>query len=222
MLLYDIVPAQLGRPTVVVLHGLGDNRNGFKPVVPMLGLPGWGFCFVQAPDAYYDGFSWFDLGLERGMRVDADGVARSHRELLALLDHLEAAHHLPCERLALLGFSQGCLMALEVTLRHPRALLATVAISGWVHRESDWPGQFGAAVSQQRILCTHGLDDQVVPIDLARPRVAALKRLGVDLIWAEYAKAHSLDPDEELPDIRRHLLDAAAHPPPCAAPGASA
>lgn len=222
MLTYDLVPAQPGKPTVVILHGLGDSKEGFKPVVPMLGLPGWGFCFVQAPDVYYDGFSWFDLGLDQGVRVDADGVARSHRELVALLAHLEARHGLPCEQLALIGFSQGCLMALEVALRHPRPLLATVAISGWLHREADWPAQFGSSARMQRILCTHGLDDQVVHISLARPRIAALKRLGLDLVWAEYDKAHSLDPDEELPDIRRHLLDAAAHPPKAMPPGASA
>ncbi len=220
MLVHDLIPAKAGMPTAVILHGLGDSKDGWKPVVPMLGLAGWGYCFVQAPDAYYDGFSWFDLGLEQGVRVDADGVQRSHRELLALIAHLES-RGLPCERLALIGFSQGCLMALETTLRHPRPFLATVAISGWIHRSSDWPGQFGAAVRQQRILCTHGLDDQVVQIALARPRISALKQLGVDIMWSEYGKAHSLDPDEELPDIRRHLLDAAAHPPIVPAPGAT-
>ncbi len=222
MLAYDLTPAQPGQPTAVVLHGLGDSKDGWKPVAPMLGLPGWGFCFVQAPDAYYDGWSWFDLDLDGRMRVDADGVSRSHRELLALLTHLEKAHGLPCERLALIGFSQGCLMALETALRHPRAFLAVVAISGWLHREADWPAQLGAAAKAQRILCTHGLDDDVVPIALARPRIALLKSLGLDVLWAEYAKAHGLDPDEELADIRRHLLDAAASPRIVPTSGASA
>jgi phospholipase/carboxylesterase len=222
MLAYDLILASAGKTTAVILHGLGDSKDGWKPVAPMLGLDGWGFCFVQAPDAYYDGFSWFDLGLEQGVRVDAAGVERSRRELVALLAHLESAQGLPCERLALIGFSQGCLMTLEVALRHPRPFLAVVAISGWLHREADWPAQFGAAARSQRILCTHGLDDTVVRIDLARPRIALLKRLGLDVQWAEYAKAHSLDPDEELGDIRRHLLDAAAHPPQPPAPGATA
>ncbi len=220
MLLYDLIPAKPGHPTALILHGLGDSKDGWKPVVPMLGLSGWGFCFVQAPDVYYDGYSWFDLGLEQGVRVDADGLLRSHRDLVALIAHLETTRGLPCEQLALIGFSQGCLMVLETALRHPRPFLATVAISGWIHRESDWPGQFGPAAMQQRILCTHGLDDQVVQIALARPRIAALKHLGLDIQWAEYGKAHSLDPDEELPDIRRHLLDAAADPPIVPPPGA--
>jgi len=222
VLTYDLLPAAPGQPTAVVLHGLGDSKEGWKALAPELALPGWGFCFVQAPVPYYGGWSWFDIELGERIRVDSAGVARSTRELTDLLAHLEAAHALPCERLALIGFSQGCLMALEVALRHPRPFLVVVAISGWLHREADWPEQFGAAARRQRILCTHGLDDEVVRIDLARPRVALLKRLGLDVLWAEYAKPHGLDPYEELGDIRRHLLDAAAHPPQPAAPGATA
>lgn len=222
MLTYDFTPAQPGKPTALVLHGLGDSKEGWKPVAPMLGLAGWGFCFVQAPDDYYGGFSWFDIALGERIAVNAAGVERSWRELSTLLAHLESAHALPCERLALIGFSQGCLMALELALRHPRPFLAVVAISGWLHREADWPAQFGAAARSQRILCTHGLDDTVVPITLAQPRINLLKRLGIDVQWAEYAKPHGLDPDEEVGDIRRHLLDAAAHPPQPPAPGATA
>ena len=209
MLLYDLVPPAPGKPVVVVLHGLGDSKEGWKPVAPMLGLDGWGWCFVQAPDPYGPGWSWYDINFE-GMRVDPRQVARSHQLILELLDHLAAAHGIAGERIALMGFSQGCLMTLETVLRHPRPFLAAVAISGWRFRDTDWPAGFGAAMQQQRLLVTHGRHDRVVSIDLARPRIARLKSLGVPLTWAEYDKEHGLDPDEEIRDIRRHLLDAAA------------
>ena len=99
-------------------------------------------------------------------------------------------------------------MALELTLRHPRRFLAAVAISGWLHREADWPAAFGAALPQQRILATHGRWDPLVPIELARPRIERLRALGAPVAWAEYDKEHGLDPESELADIRSHLLDA--------------
>lgn len=222
MLAYDLVPGRPGAPVAMVLHGLGDSKAGWKPVAPMLGLDGWGWCFVQAPDAYGPGYSWFDLALGESLEVDADGVRRSHRELLELIAHLETAHGIPCERLAVIGFSQGCLMALETVLRHPRPFLAAVAISGWLHREDEWPAGFGAALPRQRILATHGRLDPVVPMALAAPRIAHLRSLGAPVAWAEYDKDHTLDPDEELADIRRHLLDAAASVPQGPAPGAHA
>lgn len=222
MLAHDLVPGRPGAPTALVLHGLGDGKEGWKPVAPLLRLDGWGWCFAQAPDPYGPGWSWFDLDLGGDVRVDAAGVRRSHRELLALLAHLEEVRGIPCERIAVLGFSQGCLMTLETVLRHPRPFLAAVAISGWLHREDEWPAGFGAALPRQRVLVTHGRHDPVVPMALAAPRIARLRALGAPLAWAEYDKDHTLDPDEEAADIRRHLLDAAAGPPQGAAPGAHA
>jgi phospholipase/carboxylesterase len=219
-LVFDVLPGQPGAPLALVLHGLGDSKDGWKPVAPMLGLDGWGWCFVQAPDTYGPGWSWFDLDLDGPVRVDADGVARSYRELLDLLALLEQTHGMPCERIAPIGFSQGCLMTLELVLRHARPFLASVAISGWLHREADWPAGFGPALPRQRLLVTHGRQDPVVPLSLAQPRIARLRQLGVGLHWAEYDKTHTLDPDEELLDIRRHLLDAALSPPQGPAPGA--
>lgn len=207
MLVHDLVPPKPGKPLAVILHGLGDSKDGWKPVAPMIGLDGWGWCFVQAPRPYGPGWSWFDLSLGEDMRVDPAQVADSHRRILELLADLEERGH-PCERIALLGFSQGCLMTLETVLRHPRPFLAAVAISGWVQRESDWPAGFGAAIAQQRLLVTHGRWDDVVPIDLARPRIEGLRRHGVALTWGEYDKDHGLDPAEELGDIHAHLLDA--------------
>lgn len=207
MLVHDLVRPAPGRPLCLVLHGLGDSKEGWKAVAPMLGLDGWGWCFVQAPDGYDVGYSWFDLDLGR-MHVDAAQVRRSHGLLLGLLAHLEAAEGLPCERIALVGFSQGCLMTLETVLRHPRRFLAAIGISGWLHRDEDWPSGFGPALAQQRLLVTHGRWDPLIPIALARTRIERLRRLGVPLLWAEYDKEHSLDPHEEVPDLRAHLLDA--------------
>ena len=206
-LVHDLVLPKPGKPLCLVLHGLGDCKEGWKPVAPMFGLDGWGWAFVQAPRRYGEGWSWFELDIERMQSVPSQ-VAHSHALVLELLDHLERTQGLPCERIALLGFSQGCSLALETVLRHPRRLLATLAISGWVNCEADWPAGFGAALPGQRLLVTHGRWDPLIPIDLARPRIARLKGLGVPLTWAEYDKEHGLDPDRELPDLRAHLLDA--------------
>jgi phospholipase/carboxylesterase len=221
-LICDLALPKPGLPLAVVLHGLGDTRQGWQPVAPMLGLDGWGWCFAEAPDPYHGGASWFDLDLDAEVRVDAAGVRRSHALLVELLASLESRHGIACEQVALLGFSQGCLMALEVALRHPRPLLATVAISGWLHREDEWPAAFGPALQRQRILATHGRLDPVVPYGLAERRVRRLQALGAPIRWQAYDKEHGLDPEDELPAIRRHLLDAAATPPQPAAPAPGA
>ena len=59
------------------------------------------------------------------------GVQRSRKLLFDLLDDLRAKG-LPAEQITLGGFSQGCLMSIEVGLRYPHRLAGIVGISGWV------------------------------------------------------------------------------------------
>lgn len=206
-LVYDLEPPAPGRPLLVVLHGLGDDRRGWRSVVPMLGLAGWGVCYAQAPDPYGDGWSWFDIDLGPPLVVDAAGVARSHRCLVRLLAELAERTATPPSRIALLGFSQGGLLTLEVALRHAEPLLAAVCICGWLHRAADWPAALGRAAAAQRLLCLFGRYDPLVPPALARPPLSALARYGVRIVCEEHETAHGVN-DAGLASIRRWLLDA--------------
>ena len=204
MLVHDIVAQGNPSTWVLVLHGLGDSKQGWKPVADYLRAPGTGWIFVQAPDAYYDGWSWFDLQLP-DPRPDQATVARSLIRLRELLNHLETTRGIRAEQLALMGFSQGCLMVLELALTHPHRFAGVIGISGWVNRLADYPAAFGAAARQQCILMTHGTADQVIPIAVTRPQAQQLQRLGLDLTWREFPKAHGLDPDVEIGVIREFL-----------------
>ena len=65
-----------------------------------------------------------------------------------------------------------------------------------------YPAALGPAAREQAILMTHGRYDGLLPIDLVREQAQALKALGLDLAWAEYDKDHTLDPEDEVADIR--------------------
>lgn len=201
-LVYDLVPTPGARRWVVMLHGLGDSKEGWKPVAPMLGLRDVGWIFVQAPDAYGPGWSWFEFR-GPGNPPDGAGIVRSRGLLRDLLATLETVHGIPCEQIILMGFSQGCLMTLDVALRHDRRFAAVVGLSGWVFGLEGYPADFGQA--RQRIFLAHGLYDGVIPITRTRPQAERLRSLGVDLTWVEYEVDHGLDPEEEIADLRAFL-----------------
>ena len=79
-------------------------------------LPWLNYLLVNAPDDYYGGFSWYDITGNH-----APGVLRSRKLLFDLLDDLRARGY-PTEQTTLGGFSQGCLMAIDVALRYPHRL----------------------------------------------------------------------------------------------------
>ena len=208
MLIYDVVPPRR-RPRreaafhCLVLHGLGDSMAGWMPAAPLFDLPEVGWVFANAPDEYYGGYSWFDLG-ER-MQPDPAGVLRSRAALAGLIDQLLGELAIPSTRLFVMGFSQGCLMAIELALRGQHAFAGVVGISGWVHAIEDYPGSLAPVAPRQHLLLTHGLLDPMLPIDLVRAQATRLQELGLDVTWREYRKDHTLDPAMEVGDIRRWL-----------------
>ena len=70
-----------------------------------------------------------------------DDVRASAEALRGLLAHLEEAHRIPAERLFIMGFSQGCLMTLELGLTHHRRFAGLIGISGWVFDHFGVSGQ---------------------------------------------------------------------------------
>src|ERR1700679_705931 len=128
MLHRELVPARKknSRRLMVMLHGLGDSIEGYRWLPEALDLPWLNYLLVNAPDEYYGGFSWFDYP-----NAIAPGILRSRKLLFELLDDLRAKNF-PADQITLAGFSQGCLMTIDVGLRYPHKFAGLVGISGWV------------------------------------------------------------------------------------------
>ena len=206
MLSHSLLPPPLGGPAThhcLILHGLGDSQAGWKPVAPMLGVPGLGFVFADAPRPYYDGFAWFDLTADLSFK---DEQIRASRVLLdELITALLLRLGIPSERLFLLGFSQGALMVMDTALRASRVYAGVIGISGFLAMLDEYPQAFGVALPSQHLLMTHGRADTLLPLARVRAQVQRLNALGLAIGWREYDKAHTLDPSRELPDLRAFI-----------------
>src|SRR5437867_9402512 len=130
MLELELIPARNpgsgSTRLMVMLHGLGDSMEGYRWLPEALGLPWLNHALVNAPDEYYGGFSWYDFAHDK-----RPGIVRSRKLLFALMDELRG-RGFPTEQTTFGGFSQGCLMAIEVGLRYPHRLAGVVGISGYV------------------------------------------------------------------------------------------
>ncbi|MGB7768083.1 MAG: serine esterase [Verrucomicrobiia bacterium] len=196
MLHNELVPARgkNSRRLMVMLHGLGDSIEGYRWLPEAMDLPWLNYLLVNAPDEYYGGYSWFDLN------DLVPGVQRSRKLLFELLDDLRA-RGFPAEQITFGGFSQGCLMAVEVGLRYPHWLAGVVGISGWVCELEKLLKELSPVARQQRLLMTHGTSDPLLPIDQVLPQIPLLKAAGINLEWREFAKPHTMI-EEEIAVVR--------------------
>jgi phospholipase/carboxylesterase len=159
---------------VLLLHGVGaDGADLIGLAGPLAAaLPRAAFWAPDAPepcDFAPWGRQWFALG-EREPHVLLAGARRAGPWLAAQAARVAAEHGVA--RIALLGFSQGAMVALQAGLRMVPAPAAIVAIAG---RALDAE----AITARPPVLLLHGAADEVVPAVASRAAEAALARAGV-------------------------------------------
>ena len=200
MLHTELVPAaEKSSRLMVMLHGLGDSIEGYRWWPEAMNLPWMNYLLVNAPDEYYGGYSWFDYPDDI-----VPGVLRSRKMLFELLDDLRAKNF-PTEQTTLAGFSQGCLMTVDVGLRYPHRFAGLLGISGWVFDLENLVKNLTPVARQQRLLITHGTDDSLIPVEKVRPQIPPLKAAGLNVEWREFPKAHTIHGETEMAVIRNFV-----------------
>lgn len=202
MLTTELIPAQkpIGNRLMVVLHGLGDSMEGYRFLPEALRIPWLNYLLVNAPDSYYGGFSWYDFAGQPG-----PGVERSRKLLFQLLDELQTKGF-AANDIMLFGFSQGCLMSMEVALRYPKKLAGIVGVSGYLFEPTQLLAELSPVAREQRMLMTHGTNDPIIPMEDVRTDVAMMNEMGVRIDWKEFRKVHTIAGEIELSVIREFVL----------------
>ena len=189
---------------MIVLHGLGDSVAGYHWLPAAMGYPWLNYLLVNAPDRYYTGFSWYPLDGEAGPSIE-----RSRKLLFELLDQMQDKGF-AAEKTMVFGFSQGCLMAIELGARYPHVLAGIIGVSGYVHEPERLIHELSPQARQQRFLITHGTRDPLIPVESVRPQMEMLRQAGLRIDWREYAKAHTIDENSELTALRDFVRESYA------------
>ena len=167
---------------VILLHGVGADGNDLIGLAPMLsqGLPDAEFLAPNAPepcDMAPVGYQWFSLQ-DRSADVIEAGVRAAAPLVDKFIDDNCAIRQITPDRVALFGFSQGCMMSLFVGLRRQTAIAAVLGYSGALVA----PGKLAAEiVSRPPVLLVHGEADPVVPHQMLAAAQAGLEAAGVDV-----------------------------------------
>jgi phospholipase/carboxylesterase len=180
-------------PAVILLHGRGANEED------LVGLAG-GFdkrlmiLSVRAPFPFsYDGgYTWYDIG---ALGAPEPRMFRESSERLEQFIH-DAQQQYPIDpgRLILLGFSMGTAMALTFALSHPDVPCGVIAHSGYLPEQTHLMYAWDR-LSACRFLITHGVDDPVIPVFLARRAKELFQAARASLTYKEYDGGHEITPE---------------------------
>jgi phospholipase/carboxylesterase len=204
---------------VVLLHGYGANGEDLIALADAwrTRLPQAAFVSPNAPErlpfAGAAGFQWFHLTL-RDPEEYIRGAVAVAPALDRFLDRELARYRLDARRLALVGFSQGTMMALHVGLRRKATPAAIVGFSGVI----AGPDRLGAELAcRPPIQLIHGAADELIPLEACELTREVLAASGVPVEWHIRPNlGHGIDPEGLAfagSFLAQHLIGGRAEPP---------
>jgi len=201
---------------VVLCHGFGAPATDLVPLAFELFAMAEQlseevhFVFPAAPlslddQGMYGGRAWWHLDVNELMNAIASGEIRIMRDnmppelpaarerLAALLKDVQQQINLPINRFVLGGFSQGAMVATDLTLRLDESPAALVIFSGTLLGEKEWkplmPARRGMPVLQ-----SHGRYDSILPFIAAEWLRDMLIEAGLDVEFIDFAGDHTIPP----------------------------
>ncbi|MGH2343484.1 alpha/beta hydrolase [Segnochrobactraceae bacterium EtOH-i3] len=168
------------RSLVILLHGVGSCGADLAPLGELwaAALPTTDFAAPDGPFAFdqgSDGRQWFSI---RGVTEEnrAARVVEARAAFDRILTETAAAHGLADhpERVALVGFSQGSIMALDGLASGRWPVAGVVAFSGRLASPEPFAPPAGA-----RAVLIHGADDPIMPVETSADAETRLKAAGV-------------------------------------------
>lgn len=193
-------------PLVIFLHGFGSNEEdlfGIKDALPST----WTYLSARAPTPVQpNGFRWFAKTPGDG---DYDGVtADLHSSAQLIKDFVgqaTAKYHTQPDRVFLVGFSQGAIMAYEVALRDPQLVRGIAALSGSVLPVLKAELKPDQRLNNLAIFIGHGTLDQALPYASATRANEVLVGLGLKPEFHGYPGMNHTVSEAEVQDLKAWL-----------------
>jgi phospholipase/carboxylesterase len=184
-------------PTILTLHGRGANALDLLGLAPMLCggkllmiCPQGPLETPIGPEAV--GYAWYPMSM--GGPPDVDAILSSQKKLLDFLDECVKRYPIDPKKLALLGFSQGGVMAYSLALALPERFAALAVLSSWLPKELVPRLNINDVVQSLPALVQHGTQDPMIEVTRARDSVEQLRALRVPLTYREYDMGHEIRP----------------------------
>jgi phospholipase/carboxylesterase len=162
---------------IVTLHGYGSNGEDLISLAPYWDrlLPDVQFSSPNAPahvSGYGEMYQWFAIESMDPIHL-AQGAREAAPILEAFLEAEMARFGVTKAQTALVGFSQGTMMALQVGLASKESYAGIVGFSGALVGNPD-------IASEPPVLLIHGDQDDVVPLAASQIAQQFLSAAGLD------------------------------------------
>jgi len=170
------------RQIVVLCHGYGGDGKDISALAInwQRFLPDAIFLCPNAPEVCAvnpQGYQWFDLTSEKE-EIILEKSLIAEEKLSTFLDQVFNNFQLEPTNLALVGFSQGCMMSIQTGLKKTKRINCILGYSGKVINQKHLSNNIN---SKPKIFLMHGENDTIVPPTHLLEAKEYLKKCGLKI-----------------------------------------
>jgi phospholipase/carboxylesterase len=183
------------RQIVLLLHGYGSSGADLISLAPhwRQAMPDALFLAPNAPHrcSMGAGYQWWSLATFTPQALAA-GATSAAPAVNAFIDRKLGQYGLSDTSLAIVGFSQGTMMALHLGLRRTNAVASIVGYSGMLTGAAKLAHE---PITKPPVLLIHGSADPVVPVAALHDAEQVLRKLDIEVsTHVLVGIGHSVDP----------------------------
>ena len=148
---------------VILLHGYGGDGKDIS-ILTLNWKRFMSNTVFLCPNAHEkceinpNGYQWFDLSKENEEYI-LDQSLKAEKKLKEFIDQVKTVYRLSNSKICLSGFSQGCMLAINIGLIENDPFSCVVGFSGKIINKKNLASRI---VSKTKFLLLHGDMDQVV------------------------------------------------------------
>ncbi len=180
---------------IIMFHGYGSNKDDLFSFAKFMN-PNFLIISVQAPiQMDYNSYCWWSLNLNNGMQLQMNEkeAKNSLNELNRFIgEDLSIKYNFGLNQVYLLGFSQGCMISYALSINFPENYKKVVGLSGKIpHEIINFNEKFD--YSNHNLFCSHGINDQVIPIEVGRESDRWFLEKNIKHKYLEFESAHGIN-----------------------------
>ena len=183
-------------PLLLLLHGYGSNEAdlfSFAYEFP----DEYYVISARAPyDLQYGSYAWYAINFDADQNKfsDHDQAVKSRDLVVKFIEELKAKFPIDHASVTLIGFSQGSILSYSIALSYPNIVQRVGALSGYLNIDITSENYQSNDFSNLKIFASHGIVDQVIPVEWARKTDPILQSLGINSTYKEYPIGHGVSP----------------------------
>tara|TARA_X000000368_G_C23007620_1_gene701963 strand:+ start:768 stop:1424 length:657 start_codon:yes stop_codon:yes gene_type:complete len=189
----DSIDTNKSSPLVLMIHGYGSNEDDLFSFARLL-PENYKIVSLRAPYSLpYGGFSWYDINLDDSSNIKIN-ISQAKDSILKIKDFVEnelkSKFSFDVNNICLIGFSQGTILSYALSLNYPNLFKKIIALSGKIN--TDLIDGAVKDYSDLKYFCSHGIQDQVIPVNFSRKSISWLKSQNINHTYKEYEMAHNV------------------------------